>query len=231
MSKIVLVDFAGTLVKAEIIEEANKLRAEILKKALPTKGEHADPEKLYKNNREFVEKLTGLKSNFKIKYRENDLRFMELTGENIQNQIATNLFQLGMYMTARKQGMDIFPKGFIDQLKRIKKLGYKLAIVSGVRTDIITGMLQIAGLSPDFFDFIYGQPPILGLENQEYDIKELQKKGSIVFSIADKLSDLERTKIKGCTLIHVKWGHSAGGEDEFADYSIKEPKELEKLIS
>jgi hypothetical protein len=92
-------------------------------------------------------------------------------------------------------------------------------------------MLQIAGLSPDFFDYVYGQPPILGLENQECDIKELQKKGKIEYSIADKLSDLERTKIKGCTLIYVKWGHSAGGEEEFADFSIKEPKELEKIIN
>jgi len=230
MNKIILVDFAGTLVKAEVIEEANKLRAEVLQKALPTKEQHANPEEFYKINRAFVEKLTGLKSEWKLRYRENDLRFMELTGEQFQNQISTNLFQIGMYMAARKNGMDIFPKGFVEQLKRIKNLGYKLAIVSGVRTDIITGMLQIAGLSPEFFDYIYGQPPILGLENQECDIKDLQEKGEIVYSIADKLSDLERTKIKGCVLIHVKWGHSAGGEEEFADFSINEPEELEKLI-
>ncbi len=229
MERLVLVDFAGTLVKAEIIEEANKLRAEILQKALPTKEQHANPEQFYKVNREFVEKLTGLKSDFKIKYRENDLRFMELTGENVQNQIATNLFQIGMYLAAKIHGMDIFPKGFVEQLKRIKKLGYKLAIVSGVRTDIISGMLQIAGLAPNFFDYIYGQPPILGLENQECDVNELVKKGKVEFSMGDKLSDLERTP-KGAKLIFVKWGHPSGGEEELADYSIKEPKELERII-
>ena len=230
MDKIVLVDFAGTLVKAEVIEEANKLRAEVLQKALPTKEHHANPEEFYKINRDFVEKLTGLKSEWKLRYRENDLDFLELTGEQFQNQISTNLFQIGMYMAAKKQGMNIFPEGFVEQLERMKKLGYKLAIVSGVRTDIISGMLQIAGLDPKFFDYLYGQPPVLGLENQDIDIKALRKKGKILWSIADKLSDLERTRFKGTKLIHVRWGHKAGGEEKIAHYCIDNPEELEKII-
>ena len=173
--KIILVDFAGTLVKAEIIEEANEIRSKILQKALPVKEQHADPEALYKVNREFVEKLTGLKGKVKVRYRKNDLAFMNLTGEQVQNQISTNLFQIGMYMAAKKHGKKIIPQGLVEQLQRIQKLGYKLAIVSGVRTDIISGMLQIAGISLKF-DYIYGQPPILGMENQEQDIKELQTK-------------------------------------------------------
>jgi len=225
-----LVDFAGTLVKAEVIEEANKLRARILKKAIPIRREHAFPEKLYKKNRLFVEKLTGLKSNFKIRYRENDLDFLELKGKDIQNQISTNLFQIGMYMTAKKYRSRIFPKGFIEQLKRIKRLGYKLAIVSGVRTDIISGMLQIAGLNPKFFDYLYGQPPILGLENQDIDIRALRKKGKIIWSIADKLSDLERTRFRGTKLIHVKWGHRAGGEERIAHHCIDRAEELARII-
>ncbi len=230
--KIVLVDFAGTLVKAEIIEEANKLRSDILEKALPSREEHGDPEKLYKVNRAFVEKLTGLKADFKLRYRENDLDFIELTGEQFQNQISTNLFQIGMYMTAKKYGKDIFPKGFVEQLQRIKKSGYKLATVSGVRTDIISGMLQIAGLNPELFDYLYGQPPILGMENQEQDIKELRQKGNVEWSIADKYSDLERTKAEGTKLVFVKWGHvhPEGGEEELADYTIEQTEELKKLI-
>ena len=90
--RIILVDFAGTLVKAEIIEEANEFRAKVLQKALPKKEQHADPEAFYKVNREFVEKLTGLKGNAKVRYRKNDLQFMTLTGEQVQNQISTNLF-------------------------------------------------------------------------------------------------------------------------------------------
>ncbi len=229
VERIVLVDFAGTLIKAEMIEEANVLRSNILKKSLPTKEQHTNPELFYKVNREFVEKLTGLKSSMKIKYRENNLNFMDLNGEDIQNQISTNLFQIGMYIVAKTHGKAIFPDGFIEQLQRIKGLGYKLAIVSGVRTDIISGMLQIAGISFEF-DYIYGQPPKLGIENQEVDIKELQSKGRIMYSLGDKLSDLERGKIKGCKSIFVKWGHPSGGEERIADYTITHPKELEAII-
>jgi len=224
--KIILVDFAGTLVKAEIIEEANEIRSKILQKALPVKEQHADPEALYKVNREFVEKLTGLKGKVKVRYRKNDLAFMNLTGEQVQNQISTNLFQIGMYMAAKKHGKKIIPQGLVEQLQRIQKLGYKLAIVSGVRTDIISGMLQIAGISLKF-DYIYGQPPILGMENQEQDIKELQTKGILEYVLGDKLSDLQRTATKS---IFVTWGHAAGGEKDYADFSISKPQELEKII-
>ena len=227
--KIVLVDFAGTLVKAEMIEEANIFRADVLQKSLPTKEQHADPESFYKVNREFVERLIGLKSDAKVRYRENDLDFMELSGEDVQNQISTNLFQIGMYMVAKKYGKDIVPEGLIEQLQRVKDLGYKLAIVSGVRTDIISGMLQIAGI-PFEFDYIYGQPPKLGVENQESDVEELKSKGLIEYSLGDKLSDLERGKIDGCKSIFVKWGHPSGGEEEIADYTINHPKELENII-
>ena len=229
VERIVLVDFAGTLIKAEVIEEANVFRANVLQKALPAKTEHADPEQFYKVNREFVEKLIGLKANVRIRYRENDLDFLELRGEDVQNQISTNLFQIGMYMVAKKYGKDIVPDGLIQQLQRIKDCGYKLAIVSGVRTDIISGMLQIAQV-PVEFDYIYGQPPILGLENQEADIKELQSKGRIEYCLGDKLSDLERGKAKGTKTIFVKWGHPAGGEEDFADYVIDNPKKLENII-
>ncbi|MEW5897526.1 MAG: HAD hydrolase-like protein [Nanoarchaeota archaeon] len=229
MERIVLVDFAGTLVKAEMIEEANVFRANVLQKSLPTKEQHADPESFYKVNREFVEKLVGLKSDARVKYRENDLDFMELSGVDVQNQISTNLFQIGTYMVAKKYGKDIVPEGLIEQLQRVKDLGYKLAIVSGVRTDIISGMLQIAGI-PFEFDYIYGQPPKLGVENQETDVEELKSKGKIEYSLGDKFSDLERGKIDGCKSIFVKWGHPSGGEEDFADYSINNPKELEDII-
>lgn len=227
--KIVLVDFAGTLVKAEIIEEANVFRAQVLEKSLPKKKEHADPEKFYKINREFVKKLTGLNDNVTVKYRKNDLEFMKLSGGQVQNQISTNLFQIGMFMVAKKHQLEIFQPGLIEQLQRIKQLGYKLAIISGVRTDIISGMLQIVNC-PVGFDFIYGQPPVLGIENQEQDVQELQKHGRIVFSLGDKLSDLQRGKLRGCKSIFVKWGHPEGGEEEIADFTITDAKELAEII-
>nr|MCK4930224.1 HAD family hydrolase [Nanoarchaeota archaeon] len=226
--KIVLIDFAGTLIKAEVIEEANKFRAKVLKRSLPSKEEHSKPEELYKINNEFVEKLTGLTKDMIVKYRKNDLEFMDIKAENYHNQISTNLFQIGMFMAAKKYGKDIVPKGLIEQLQRIKKLGYKLAIVSGVRTDIISGMLQIAKI-PVEFDYIYAQPPILGVSNEE-NIEKLKAKGKIEYVIGDKLSDLKAGKSDGAKVIFVTWGHPSSGEKEFADYTIKEPKELEQII-
>lgn len=229
MNKIVVVDFSGTLVKASVIEEANEFRSKVLQRSLPSKKEHAKPEELYKVNREFVEKLTGLKKKMNIFYRENDDDFITLKGENYQNQISTDLFRIGMYGVAKKYRMKIFNNGFVDALNKIKKK-YKLAIVSGVRTDIISGMLEISGLGWKFFDYIFAQPPILGVSNEK-NLSALQEKGEIKFLIGDKLSDLEPAKKIGCKSVFVKWGHATGGEEKFADFSISSAGELVKIIS
>ncbi len=226
MNKIIVLDFAGTLIKTKIIEEANKFRVRILKRATPSKKEHANPKRLYKSNRGFVEKLTGLKKHAKIKYRENDLDIIDLNGREVQNQISTNLFQIGMYMAAKKYKKRTMEDGIEKQLKLMKKKGYKLAIVSGVRTDIISGMLAIAEINVEF-DYIYGQPPILGV-NQKNALEELMKKGKIMYNIGDNIDDLKR--IPKAESIFVKWGHPTGKEESEADYIISKPKELEKVI-
>ena len=53
---------------------------------------------------------------------------MDNPDERFQNQIATNLFQIGMFIAAKKKhGLQIFPEDLIEELKRIKELGFKLA--------------------------------------------------------------------------------------------------------
>jgi len=225
---IFLVDFAGTLIRAEAIEEANKFRSMVLKRSLPSTDEHANPDILYKANREFVGNLTGLTDSMTIKYRKNDLEFMEIPAEQYKNQISTNLFQIGMFMIAKAYGNRIFPDGLITELVRIKKLGYKLAIISGVRTDIISGMLQISE-APIEFDYIVGQPPVLGVSNSD-NIKYLKKFGKVKYAIGDKYDDLQSAKATGAKLIWATWGHSSGKEKEIADYTISRPDELKKII-
>ncbi len=226
MTKLIAIDFAGTLIKPEIIEEANEFRAKVLERSLPNKEDHSNPEQLYKANREFVEKLTGINEDGELDYLTNNADQIKLSGKQFQNQIATNLFQIGMFVVAKKHKQKIFVEGLVEQLKRIKSLGYKLAIVSGVRTDIISGMFQIVNL--EVFDFIFGQPPILGVSNDE-NIKKLEQEGIIEFVLGDKLSDLQvLTKAKK---IFVKWGHASGGEEEFADFSINNPLDLENIIN
>ena len=222
MKKIVVVDFAGTLIKKEIIEEANSFRAQILQRDLPSVQEHAQNKLLYKNNRDFVERLTGVRKRSKILYRSNDGREVVLSGEQAQNQMATNLFQIGMYMAAKKHGKKIFSPDFLEVLKKIKKKGYALAIVSGVRTDIISGMLEIVGVN--LFDFIKGQPPMLGIGNEEL-LQELTKEGEIVALIGDKKDDLLPAKKFQTKAVFVTWGTPQGGEEKMAKV-VRRPEEL-----
>jgi len=217
---MIVIDFAGTLIKPEIIEEANVFRARVLKRAFPGQDEHRDADRLYKINNEYVKKMTGISEEMNILYRQIDLSLVDISGVDMQNHISTNLFQIGMFMTAKKHGMQIFPDGLIDELKRIKKLGYQIAIASGVRTDIISGMLAISGV--DLFDDIFGQPPILGVSNED-NYKGLD----IEFIIGDKESDIEPASKLGAKSILVRWGH---GEDCEADFKIDRAKELRKII-
>jgi len=214
---MIVIDFAGTLIRPEIIEEANEFRARVLKRALPGKDEHLHSDKLYKMNNSSVKALTGISEEMNILYRQNDMSLIDLSGEDMQNHISTNLFQIGMFMVAKKHGSAVFADGLIEELKRIKKLGYQIAIVSGVRTDIISGMLEICGV--DLFDGIYGQPPILGVSNED-NYRGLD----IEFIIGDKESDLKHPNAK---TILVSWGH---GKDCDADYKIDKAEELRKII-
>lgn len=229
--EIVILDFAGTLIKPDVVEEANRFRAEVLMKKFPAAEEHSSPEELYRNNRQAVEKLTSLKSGSTIKYRKNDLGFMELSGMQVQNQISTNLFQIGMYMQAAKHKHNIFVAGMIEQLQRMQETGYKLAIISGIRTDIISGVLEISGM-PVRFDYIYGQPPVLGEGNQEQDIRDIQAKGRVAYAVGDKMSDLERVRkcSRNASLIFARWGHASGAEEKLANHIADEPKQLEEFI-
>ena len=220
----IIIDFAGTLIRKEIIEEANVFRSKILQRSFPTKKEHAHPKQLYKINNQFVEKLTGLKKRMRIDFTENDGDEITLTGEEIQTQIATNLFQIGMFMAAKKYGKRILPAGLLGELQRLQKKGYSFVIISGVRTDIISGVLQIAKI-PITFD-IYGQPPILGRTNTE-SLKKIKK---AAFVIGDKMNDLQLAKKVGANSIFVTWGHPEGGEEKEADFSIRKAVDLKKII-
>ena len=225
MKPILVFDFVGTLVRMEMIDKANAFRAEVLERTLPSVREHTENKILYKNNREFVKKLTGITKRHKVLYRSNTGEEIMLKGEQVQNQIATNLFQIGMFMVAKKYGKRIFLPDFLNVIKKLKKR-FDLAIVSGVRTDIISGMLEIAGLS-GLFMYIKGQPPMLGRSNEEL-LKELPS--TIVALVGDKKDDLMPAKELMVKAIFVTWGTPQGGEEKIADAVVREPKELLEVI-
>ncbi len=226
-TKIVVVDFAGTLVPLKHIHEANDFRSKILQTALPTDDMHAQNEKLYECNNEAVESVTGITKDMQIVQTDISLDEITLSGENIQTQIATNLFQIGMYVCAKKYGESFFTPHFIKTLQTIRERGYTLAIVSGIRTDIISGILEICGVSD--FTYIFGQPTILGVSNED-NYAELSQYGLITHIIGDKLSDIQAAKDIDCQSIFVTWGTPTGGEEDIATYTLTKPQELLDII-
>jgi len=226
MEKIIAIDFSGTLIRPEIAEKASKKRFQILQTEIPKnlKKMLAD-NKHYELNKEQISKLTNIKKDMKIKYNTNSKQQIELTGEQILTQIMTNLFQFAMYQVAKET--DVFPKNLIKTLKKIKQKGYKLAIVSGIREDIISGMLNISNCN--IIDYIFGQNPILSYSNKEL-LNKLKEKGKIEFIIGDKLTDIEPAKELNTKSIFVKWGHPLGGEEKIADFTIEKPEELLEII-
>ena len=179
--------------------------------------------------RKHIAEAYGIGDDMKISFMQNRGGEVELSGRDVKTMIMTDLFRNAMYLVAKEHGKRIYADGVLETLKLIQKRGFKLAIVSGIRKDIITGMLAITNC-PVKFDYIYGQDPVLSRDDNELLDKELAKHGKISYIVGDKLDDLKPAKKLGAKSIFVTWGHASGGEKEFADYTISKPKELEKII-
>jgi phosphoglycolate phosphatase-like HAD superfamily hydrolase len=230
--KIIVVDYSGTLIKSFVAEEANLKRYEILGIEKPDSEIHKQlhaTKQHYDIIKEHIEKDMGITSNMKIRFMQNYGNDIELTGKDVQTMIMTDLFRDAMYIIANQYKEKIFADGILDILQELQHRGYKLAIVSGIRKDIITGMLAIAGCDVKF-DFIHAQDPVLSHDNNDLMDKELSKHGKIEYIIGDKLSDLEPAKLVHAKSIFVTWGHPTGGEEDTADYTINKPEELLRII-
>jgi len=232
MEKIVVIDFSGTLIKPFVVEEANLKRYAILGIPKPSVEEHRrlhSTKEHYDIIRKHIAEAYGIGDDMKISFMQNRGGEVELSGRDVKTMIMTDLFRNAMYLVAKEHGKRIYADGVLETLKLIQKRGFKLAIVSGIRKDIITGMLAITNC-PVKFDYIYGQDPVLSRDDNELLDKELAKHGKISYIVGDKLDDLKPAKKLGAKSIFVTWGHASGGEKEFADYTISKPKELEKII-
>ena len=230
--KIIAVDFGGTLVLPFVPEEANIERFKILGISKPEEAEHKKmhaTKSHYDLLRDKFEKDFGVKDNMEILYTENKGKQIKLNGKEIKTSMLTDLFRICMYKVANKYKLKIFDADFIDSLKKLQKKGYKLAIVSGIRSDIITGILQVSGCDLKF-DYVYGQDPILSYDDNDKQFRELSKNGKIEFIIGDKSDDFNLAKELGAKSIFVTWGHPKGGEERIADYILNKGKELLNVI-
>jgi phosphoglycolate phosphatase-like HAD superfamily hydrolase len=231
-NKIVVVDFSGTLIKSFVAEQANLKRYDILDIPQPSEAEHKQlhgTKKHYDIIKQHISEKFGVSDDMSIGFIHNYNGEIELSGKDVKTIIMTDLFRDCMYLVASENGQKIYADRILDSLKVIQNRGYKLAIVSGIRKDIITGLLAITKC-PVKFDYIYGQDPVLSKDDNEQLNIELTKKGKIEYIIGDKLDDLKPAEKLKAKSIFVKWGHPIGGEEDFADYSISDPKELEKII-
>ena len=230
--KIVVVDFSGTLIKSFVAEQANLKRYDILGITKPSEEEHKQlhgTKKHYDTIKQHISDKFGISDDMKIGFVHNYNGEIELSGKDVKTIIMTDLFRDCMYLVASENGQNIYADGILDSLKAVQDRGYKLAIVSGIRKDIITGLLAITKC-PVKFDYIYGQDPVLSRDDNQQLNSELAKKGTIEYIIGDKLDDLKPAEKLKAKSIFVKWGHPTGGEEDFADYSISTSKELEKII-
>ena len=211
--KIVVFDFSGTLINKDVAKEASNRRftmlgkevdQEWLDKALVT-NEH------YQVNNDIISKYTGIKDKEKL------------------NVLSTNLFMHHMFAIANERKQDIFHDGMIRVVEELRKKGHQIAIVSGIRTDIIIGMLEIVGVK-SMFDFVMGQPPELGASNEDL-LKQLQEKGEIIMVIGDKVSDLLPGKAIKATTVFVTWGHATGEEEKKTDFMVSHAAEILEILS
>ncbi|MFW5746366.1 MAG: HAD family hydrolase [Nanoarchaeota archaeon] len=233
MSKgIIVVDFSGTLIKPEVAEQANLKRYARLGIPPPSAQEHKQQhgnKSHYDVIRDHIEDSYGLTDEMQLSYVQNRGDEISISGKDAKTMIMTDLFRDCMFLVAREQGRQIFTDGMLDTLAALREKGFQLAIASGIRTDIITGMLAIAGCTVRF-DHVVGQDPVLSRDDNELLMKEIAKLEQISYVIGDKLSDLEPARALGATSIFLKGGHPTGGEEEFADHVVDEAREILELV-
>ena len=212
MKRIIVFDFSGTMVHREIAEEAAKRRlkwlgkkvtTDYLRKALP-KNKH------YKLNKDLLSKYTGIKD------------------DKILTVLSTDLFKIHMFAVANEKKKKIFRSGILDALKKLKKDRYQIAVMSGVRSDIIYGMMKITK-TDNLIDYICAQNPTLDYPNEKL-LECIKGVGKIEYVIGDKMSDIQAAKRVGAKAIFLKGGHRTGGEEKKADFVIDSTKHIIEVI-
>jgi len=212
MRRIIVFDFSGTMIHREIAEEAAKRRLKWLGKKVTTAYlRNALPKnKHYKLNKDLLKKYTGI------------------TDDKVLTVLSTDIFKIHMFAVAKEKGKNIFRRGILDALKKLRKDGYQIAVMSGVRSDIIFGMLKITK-ADHLVDYICAQNPTLDYPNKKL-LDCIKGVGKIEFVIGDKLADIEAAKQVKAKAIFLKGGHASGGEEKKADFIIDSTKQILELI-
>jgi phosphoglycolate phosphatase-like HAD superfamily hydrolase len=212
MDRIIVFDFSGTVIKREVAEEASRRRLEwlgktvskeYLRKALPR-------DKHFKVNKKLLSKYTGIKD------------------EKMLTMFSTDLFKIHMLAVANEMRQKMFREGIIKVIKKLRKDGFKIGIMSGIRSDIIFNMLKITK-TDDLIDYVCAQNPTLTYSNKQL-LECIKNAGKIEYVIGDKLTDLVAAKQTGAKSIFLRGGHPLGGEEKKADFIVETPDKILEII-
>jgi len=213
MKKIIVIDWDGTLARKEIVEKAALIRFEILninkgkdylKEAIKT-NEH------YKLNKKAISNKTGI------------------TNDRELTKIMTNLFQYCYLISANQNKDKIFFKNTKEIIKKIKKENkITFAIATTLRTDIVTNVIKILKLE-NLFEIIEGNNPELDFDKEAL-VKKIQKQGKVILVVGDKKEDILAGKSINSKAALSTWGYHTENEKALADFILKEPKDLLKII-
>ena len=232
MDRIVALDFSGTIIKPEAAEKANLKRFKWLGIPEPSEKDHKEMhggKSHYEILKERIGEVYGITDEMQLDHVPSFGEKMALPGKDAKTMIMTDLFRNASFEVAKEDGLSLYPEGMVEALRAIKEKGFKLAIFSGTRTDIITGMLEITGF-PVKFDFIFGQDAVLSQDDKQAIIDELSRHGKIEYVIGDKMDDLLPAKEVEAKSIFVTWGHPVGGEEEAADFVVRKAIDLAEIV-
>ncbi len=208
----IALDWDGTIAKKEVAEEASIRRCKTLDISVSAERmrrmqkTHAH----YDITREAIQKYTGIR----------DVRE--------QTIIMTNLFQLHYLGVVNEWRSRIFYRGMSEVLKKLKRAGVILSVVTTIRTDIIEPALEVLRMR-QLFAGIYGNTPDLVYSKEQLINQALTECGEVHGMIGDREEDLRAGRSVDARTAFATWGHGELSDRSLADVVLKTPAELYKF--
>ncbi len=202
-------DWDGTIAKKEVVEEANIRRCKTLDISIPLEKmrEMQKTHAHYEINKEAIRKYTGV------------------TDERIQTIIMTNLFHLHYLGVVNEWKHKIFYEGMEDTIKKLKKQGATMSIVTTLRADIIEPTLEMLGMR-NLFGKVYGNTPDLIYKKEDLLKQALTDCGEVHLMIGDREEDMLAGRAVKAKTAFAGWGHGELNDKKLADAILKSPEDL-----
>ncbi len=202
-------DWDGTIAKKEVVEEANVRRCKTLDISIPLEQmrEMQKTHAHYEINKEAIRKYTGI------------------TDERTQTIIMTNLFQLHYLGVVNEWKHAIFYNGMEDVIKKLKKQGTTMSIVTTLRADIIEPALELLGMR-NLFGKVYGNTPDLIYKKEDLLRQALTDCGEVHCIIGDREEDMKAGRAVKAKTGFAQWGHGELTDKKTADVILKSPEDI-----